>query len=233
VPGSATGSSSVSRRSGGSASLGSIASAINGAGINGGSLKTLSEAQAVSAVEKAVSAAIEKAKEDGKEISGNVSANVKFRNIDIITAETFKAIVDASNESGGKVNIIIDTLSQDGKKVDVRIILDPTKATSDLNLGASTQNKTAKTVLEKFNKFYSNIVGVINMGQSGEFGQTVRVAAKLSVEKGEALNFYNYDIKTNKYKPLKTNYTIDNNGYVHFSASVGGNVVITKGPIKK
>ncbi|MFV0400537.1 MAG: hypothetical protein ACK5LX_07960, partial [Oscillospiraceae bacterium] len=73
-------------------------------------------------------------------------------------------------------------------------------------------------------------------GDKGEFGQPVRVAALVDLTGMDTANlrFYTYDRASNTYKQLSgTDYTVDGQGYLHFTTSYGGDILICEGEIQK
>ncbi|MCL2086653.1 MAG: hypothetical protein FWH05_03560 [Oscillospiraceae bacterium] len=217
------------RGGGGGAAPGAVATGTGGAAGN-----TISTRAAVSAVESAVAAAVAQAQEAGRD-TANVNVNVRFANVAVVTGETFAAMAAASNESGGRITLTIDSLTADKSRVDVRVIVDVTKANETLNLSGTTTGAVPRQIKERFDKFFSNVALVIQLGQNGSYGQEATVAARApGITNGERLNFYSYDRATNKFRPLRVSqYRVDKNGYLHFTTSEGGTIVVTKGAIKK
>ena len=75
---------------------------------------------------------------------------------------------------------------------------------------------------------------MLNLGQSGDFGTKVEVATlmNLSGMDTKQLRFYSYNSARNTYAPLAApSYWIDNAGYLHFSTTVGGAIVVSEGPL--
>ncbi|MCL2087538.1 MAG: hypothetical protein FWH05_08120 [Oscillospiraceae bacterium] len=214
---------------GGGAAPGTVTTGTGGAAGN-----TISTRAAISAVESAVSAAVAQAQAAGNDTS-SINVNVRFANVAVVTGETFAAMAAASNESGGRITLTIDSLTADKSRVDVRVIVDVTKANETLNLSGTTTGAVPRQIKERFDKFFSNVALVIQLGQNGSYGQEATVAARApGITNGERLNFYSYDRATNKFRPLRVSqYRVDKNGYLHFTTSEGGTIVVTKGAIKK
>lgn len=182
----------------------------------------LNQASAVGAVNQAVTAAIK---------AGATSATVTLKNVSEVTLKSMKAINNAAKGTTVKMNAD----SMNGTSVDVRITLNPALATKDINLSASTTSREAQTVKATFAKYYTNPVSVVSLSQKGDFGMPVEIAAKVSKElNSQTLLFYAYDKATNSFKQIKdAAYWIDKNGYVHFTTSMAGDIVITDKPLAK
>lgn len=89
-------------------------------------------------------------------------------------------------------------MSADGKTVDVRVTIDPAQSNKDLNLSSSTTNPSAVNTKNSFNKFYTNNVSTVSLGQQGSFGQPVEIAAKIDPKMNtDNLVFYASDKATN------------------------------------
>ncbi|MDL2233363.1 hypothetical protein LJC63_07260 [Ruminococcaceae bacterium OttesenSCG-928-L11] len=178
-------------------------------------------AQVNNAIEKAVQSA-----------ANGGTATIKLQNVGEISLANLKTIAAAS-ETPTKLQA--DSLSADGK-IETRITLDPSLATSAINLSASTDSKEAKQTNAIFTKFFANEnLSVLSLGQKGSFGQPVAIATKLDITKlnVETLEFYSYDLATNTYKRIETTYTVDANGYVHFTTQLAGEIVISDKPLVK
>ena len=75
-----------------------------------------------------------------------------------------------------------------------------------------------------------------NLAHQGSFGMPVEVAVKadLSALNTNTLRFYNYDASTNVYTLIENSqYFIDTNGYLHFTTTVGGPVIVTDVPLTR
>ncbi|GHU79786.1 hypothetical protein FACS1894191_3390 [Clostridia bacterium] len=186
--------------------------------------QTVTTAQATAAAASAVATA----KAEGASV-----VTVTLKNPGEITKAALDAIVKATGGLPVKVNA--DSRSADGKSVEVRITFDPAKATSGLNLSASTTNAQAKATEAKFEKWFGGNVSVVSLGQQGAFGQPVEIAAKIDPKLNkETLYFYAYDKKTNTYKRIpNSKYWVDKNGFVHFITELAGDIIITDGPLVK
>jgi len=165
--------------------------------------------------------------------AGSGTAVVRMKNASDIALDTLKAMV---KEAGGMpIKLNADSMSDDGKAVDVRISIDPSKATKNINLSASTTSSRAKSTETFFEKYYSNNVSVISLAQQGDFGMPVEIAAKIDSKLDtKSLVFYSYDRETNTYKQITaSNYWVDKNGYVRFTTELAGDIIIADKPLVK
>ena len=199
------------------------------------SVKSTSSAPANTPKDVTTAAATAAAKDAAAQAkaSGASVATVRIKNPGNISLEALQAM---SKAAGMPVRFQADSMSADGKSVEVRITLDPAKATQALNLSASTTNATAKARKALFEKWYENKVQTISFGQQGSFGQPVEIAAKVDLTgmDTENLYFYSYDKASNSYKRIeKPNYWIDKNGYLHFTTELAGDIIISNGPLQK
>lgn len=183
----------------------------------------VSRAAATSAVKAAVQSA---------RASGTSTATARLHNPGKISYTALQDMVAASSLS---LKVYADTLTADGKAVDVRLTLNPSAAKTDLNLSASTSNSNATACKDLFGRWFNNRVSVVSLGQKGSFGQTVRIAAKLdSGLDPENLVFYSYDNGKNSYSQIKNSeYRVDTGGYVHFNTELAGDIVISDGALAK
>lgn len=164
--------------------------------------------------------------------AGNTSAVVKFRNVGAMTLATARAIGEAAGTT--PVKIYADSTLGDGT-VDVRLTLSPAQMTKDIDLSASTVSERAKSTKALFGKWFKNRLQVISFTQQGSFGMPVEIAVKPDKELDQkSLYFYHYDKETNSYKQIPApNYWMDENGYLHFTTSLAGDVIITDAPLQK
>ena len=128
-----------------------------------------------------------------------------------------------------------DTLS--GGVVQVRVYINnPAALDKDTLVSGWLQNASAVSLKNRFERFFENKLLTIRFDHAGEWGQTVRAAARLDTPGMDAGNlvFYAYDRQTNLYRRiLNPNYRIDANGYVHFDTSIAGDIIISGGPLAR
>lgn len=213
---------SDSDSSGGGSSSGSTNSSSTG---NAGQLVEYTVTDAVKDVEEAISVAW------GEEIPiGQIPvASISLKNTPKLNLKVTEAINEKAKQAEGKITIIIHSDVMKGNAVESRLYIDPAKATltTDLNLGVSLENKP---VTDLFGKYFDNEIAIVKFEQVGTFGMPVNVAVKLDLSKlnTQTLKFYNYNPETNTYAEIPAPaYYIDTAGYLHFTTTLGNNVLIT------
>jgi hypothetical protein len=85
-----------------------------------------------------------------------------------------------------------------------------------------------------FEQYFTNDVAVVSLGQKGAYGADIPMAVKLDLSalNLETLVFYAFDSATGSYTQIPaTGYTMDANGYLHFTTPVGGDIVISDAPL--
>jgi len=132
-------------------------------------------------------------------------------------------------------NAMIHFDSRDGGAIVGRVYVDASTAagfSGNVNVSVRTRGAEVVGVTNVFNRFFTNNVVVINLGQSGEFGTDVRVAvrADLSELNTDNLMFFAYSAETNRFSRIATTYRIDSNGFIHFITPIGGDIIITDRP---
>lgn len=125
----------------------------------------------------------------------------------------------------------VDTLN--GKSIQSRVYV-PAGAPDGMDLHVSVSEAAT---LARFQKFYKNKMAVLRLMQEGDLGMEVEVATKASLIKGmdtQNLVFYSYDAGKNSFTRIQEpKYSVDTAGYLHFSTSTGGYIVISEGEFKK
>jgi len=184
----------------------------------------VSAAAATDLTQKAVAAA---------KANGSGAATVRLKNASDVSLNAMRAMVKEAGDMPVKLNA--DSMTDDGKAVDVRITVDPGKATKDVNLSASTISARAKNTETFFEKYYNNNVSVVSLAQQDGFGMSVEIAAKIdSGLNTQTLLFYSYDKVTNTYKQIVApGYWIDKNGYLHFTTELAGEIIISDGVLER
>ena len=208
-------------------SNGTDSSRSSGSGTRDTSISTNSPAIfTTAAATQAVIRAISEAKASDK-----TTANVTIRNISDVSLDTFDAMI----KTAGSMPLKFNADSTNGNSVDVRITVDPSKATKNVNLSASKISSHSVNTESFFERWFNNNVSVISLSQQGDFGMSVEIAAKVDpVLDTKALHFYSYDAKSNTCKQIpEPNYWIDKNGYVHFTVTLAGDIIITDKPFTK
>jgi hypothetical protein len=187
------------------------------------------------AIEQAVAAAAV-AIEAG-EAGEVVEAKVTLTNVSTVPASAIQTAFTAAATAGVE-DLKINVDSKLGKTVLSRIYLDEAAATGlsgTVDLTVKTQGSEVNKAVKTFEKFYSNKVAAVSLGQKGAYGATLKMAVKADLSKlnTSTLVFYVYNKETNSFAILNTTYTIDANGYLHFSTPVGGDIIITDKPLSK
>lgn len=125
----------------------------------------------------------------------------------------------------------------DGNAVGVRVTVPaPSKLTADISVSAYVKGTEVESVKLTFNKWYKNQIRIVHFDQTAPWGTAVNVAAKVDFTVAEAANlyFYSYNRAQNSFAPLSgTNYTTDAAGYVYFTTSAAGDIIISQGPLEK
>lgn len=155
-----------------------------------------------------------------------------------VSLSTLQAMAQAAAQESANKGIKLNTrlcvskLDKDGKK-EYALTINPAAATltTDLKLGLSANDATVKKSLQRF---FNNEMSVVKFEQVGTFGMPVEVTCKADLSKlnTATLHFYSYDPVANtigQFDPQ--NYTIDQDGYLHFTTTSGNYVVITDKPL--
>ena len=205
-----------------SASSSNSSSTTSSGGATSSGSTALTQARANEAAKSAASTA---------KANGLSTATVTIRDVESASRETLVAM---AKTAGMTVRFNADILNAKGNAVDIRLSLNPANATKDLKLQASSYSAQAKATKAFFEKWFSNKLLCISMTHQGSFGQTVQIAAKISTlgMDTKKLNFYSYNRATNQYTKITTpNYSVDKNGFIHFSSTYGGDIVISEGAL--
>lgn len=206
-------------------------------GSTGGARVPVSPAAAGKEAGKSAENAIKDALANG---SNTAVAPVVIRNGSSIGADALKADKDAVDQAaaGTGVNVtpvVWSDVVRNGV-VQSRMYIDPAKyasLTGDIKLGVELSAPSVSTL---FDKYFSNNIRIVKFEHTGPFGMAIEVAVKLDLTNmnTENLYFYSYDAATNVYTPIANPmYYIDTNGYLHFTVSNGGHVIISDGPLAR
>ena len=161
---------------------------------------------------------------------------VKVKNAGSITPAALKSMRLTTESSGGKARLLADSTAPDGK-VTARLYIDPAKSfyvDKEIKLGVSVEQKDVKKTQATFEKHFDNRVSVVHFEHQGTFGMNIDAAVKVNLTGLDTGNlmFYSYDPATNRYAPIKSsNAYVDENGFLHFTTSIGGDLVITDKPL--
>jgi len=123
----------------------------------------------------------------------------------------------------------------DARGVQVRVsINDPRAMSGDTLMSAWVTGNDVNRVQSLFERFFSNDLRIVHFDHSGEWGQTVRVAARVDLNGMDADNlyFYSYDSTANTFRLIaEPNYRVDSNGFLWFNTDRGGAVVVSDGSL--
>jgi len=118
----------------------------------------------------------------------------------------------------------------------VRLVIeDPGAMRGDVLVSGRVTGDEVNRVRGMFERQFGNRVQVVQFDQRGEWGQTVRVAARVDLTGMDTgnLHFYSYDDQTNRTVRIPTpNYHVDASGFLHFSTPFAGSIIISDGPLE-
>lgn len=163
-------------------------------------------------------------------------AEVKVKNAGSITPEALRSMRLTTEDSKGKAKLLADSTTPDGK-VAARLYIDPAKSfyvDKEIKLGVSMEEKDIQKTSSTFEKYFDNNVSVVHFEHQGAFGMDIEAAVKVDLSKLNTQNlmFYSYNAATNRYTPIPVpNASIDKNGFLHFTTSLGGDLIITDKPL--
>lgn len=145
----------------------------------------------------------------------------------VVTAEAWKAL------NGRK---FLARTMKDGGVLLQLTFPNPGAVAADMAVGGSVSGGAAETVRAHLEKWFSNELRVLHLDQAGPFGQPVEVAVKLDLDGMDLENLvlYSYDSKTNTYQEItQPGCWADKNGYLHFTTSLAGSLVVSNGPLAR
>lgn len=152
---------------------------------------------------------------------------VLVRNAKEISPEAMKTVYNAAN----KLSIYADTTVNGATTL--RLYLNPALGKdikSSILLGGTVNEAAVKTLFERY---YNNKLAVLHLNQNGTFGMPVGIAARMDLSglDTKTLYFYSYNRETNKYYRINTKYSIDANGFLRFTTTLAGSVIVTDKPL--
>lgn len=218
-------SSSSSSGGSGSVTIGGSSSE-NGAKVNSKNQVVASE------VNRQIQQGIREAAAAGK----TASAEVKVKNAGSITPEALRSMRLTTEASKGKAKLLADSTSPDGK-IAARLYIDPEKSfyvDKEIKLGVSMEQKDTQKTQSTFERYFDNKVSVVHFDHEGAFGMNIDAAVKVDLTGMNTKNllFYSYNPKTNRYTPItNADAYMDENGFLHFTTNMGGDLVITDKPL--
>lgn len=121
--------------------------------------------------------------------------------------------------------------------VQVRIgISRPGMFTTDLMAGGSVKGPIPDSRKAMFEKWFENKIQIIHLEQPVSFGRSVEIAAKTDLAGVDIKNivFYSYNAETHScIKIQNPNAWKDANGYLHFTSTLAGDIVVSDGELVK
>lgn len=205
----------------------------------GSNTKTTSVNQAQNSSESLTSAAARTAVREvaGSTKKGAVGVAV-FKNKTEVTPTVIGAAAYSAAEAERDIQMRFRTETEEGK-LQGYITLDPQKAKdAKKTIGVAVYNNSKRVLAaqelaaEKYNK----TVAAVQLDHSGEFGFDVNVVFKPNISglTGSNLQLYTYNSGLGEFTRLENhNARVDKNGFVHFTTTRGGVVVIANGELKK
>ncbi len=166
------------------------------------------------------------------------AAEVKVKNAGSITANALSSIRQTVLSSKGTAKLLADSTTTDGK-LTARLYIDPEKSSgvrTDIKLGVSMEEKDIQKTSSTFEKYFDNNVSVVHFDHQGAFGMEIDAAVKVDLSKLNTQNlmFYSYNPATNRYTPITNpKASIDQNGFLHFTTNLGGDLIITDKPLSR
>jgi len=123
----------------------------------------------------------------------------------------------------------------DARGVQVRTsINNPRAMRGDVRVSAWVSGNDVDSSLGIFGRWFRNDVRVVHFDHPDEWGQTIRVAARVDFTGMSTGNlyFYSYDRGANTFRRIANpNHRIDGNGFIHFNTDMGGSIIISNGPL--
>lgn len=181
-------------------------------------------------VGKTILDSLAKAKKDTATVS------VTIKNVEKIPVDALKSAANWGVSNKKTVAISVDTTSASGKTVLGRITLNPadfTKNKNALKTGVFVDKESTSDAADKIAEAYPAAkFAVMKFGQTGSYGGSVNIAAKLDLTGLDAkkLIFYSFDEKTGKATKIdlgKAGYSVDKSGYLRFATTKGGIIFVT------
>lgn len=149
-----------------------------------------------------------------------------LRNIRSVDADTLRS-------AGSGITYYFDTRSGDKTVARLSFTSETVgKLSGEIKLGVYCGTRNVKELEIKLNKYFANTFNIIRCEQAS-FGTPVQFAIRANELETSDLHLYSYNSKTGKYKLMGTKLTVDKNGYVHFTTSQGGYMILSDGKLKK
>ncbi|MEG1083660.1 MAG: InlB B-repeat-containing protein [Hydrogenoanaerobacterium sp.] len=192
--------------------------------------------QVVNETKSAIDDDKRKALAAGESLVG-ITSYVSVRNAQSIAVTTLMDMAKAAEAAGGRIMLKADTVDDKGFVL-ARLYINPALAANlkgNIKLGVRLGEAETQATLARFSNF-DNKIAVVGLAQQGSFGMPIKLAVKADLKGFDTkkLGFYSYDTHSNIYDRLaKTAYSMDENGYLYFETSVGGELIVSDGPLAK
>jgi len=125
----------------------------------------------------------------------------------------------------------------DARGVQVRVtIQNPGEISQDKLVSAWVSGNDVNSTRGIFERWFSNPVQAVHFDHGAEWGQTVRVAARVDLtgKDTDNLYFYNFDREANTFRLIANpNDRVDANGFLWFDKDMGGSIIISDGPLAR
>jgi len=123
----------------------------------------------------------------------------------------------------------------DSRGVQVRVtIQNPGEISQDKLVSAWVTGNDVDRARGIFERWFSNPVQAVHFDHGAEWGQTVRVAARVDLtgKDTDNLYFYNFDREANTFRLIaEPNDRVDANGFLWFNTDRGGSIIVSDGPL--
>ena len=168
----------------------------------------------------------------GARAAGSAAAGIQLVNMDTLPLEVLQNLTQRSLSAGVTSTIFADYVVDNA--IMARIYIEPSKMQKPISVAARLDDTAIAPAKNMFTNFFNNKMAYMQLGQVGDYGTTISIAAKINLTGMDAtqLHFYSYDTTTNSYTTITApNSWIDVAGYVHFDTSFGGYIIISEGPL--
>jgi hypothetical protein len=105
---------------------------------------------------------------------------------------------------------------------------------NSINTGVYTDGKEVASAEAIFDKYYQNETAAVFCTQPGSFGMSVTIQARANFSGMDTDNLVFYSYADNKVMKLPiTAYSVDANGFLHFTTATGGMIIVSDGALVK
>ena len=164
------------------------------------------------------------------------NAGITVKNATSISPETLKQLANLAGSTGRELTLKADT-TLPGGGIEARLYIDPTlfaDRETDLKLGVRTTGAEVAQTKAQMEKLFDNNLAVVKFAQRGSFGATVKAAVKVDLTGLDVDNLKFYSVGADgTAREIQTAYRIDKNGFLHFSTTRAGDIIITDAPLQR